>query len=63
MLKWKCKHCGENMMLDFAYDKSTCKSCVKKYVKKKPQNEYMRNYMKTRRWLNGSNDNFLLGEK
>ena len=51
------------MMLDFAYSKTCCKSCAKKYVKKKPQVEYMRDYMKTARWLDGSNDNFLLGEK
>jgi hypothetical protein len=63
MLKWKCKHCGENMMLDFAHDKSTCKACKRTHVRTNVQKEYHRDYMAARRWMDGSNDNFLLGEK
>lgn len=53
------------MMLDFAHDKSTCKACAKLKYRENAQKfrEYHKDYVYTRRWLDGGTDNFLIGDK
>ena len=57
MNNWGCKKCGETQLKKL-YSRTICNSC-----RPKQSTEYMREYMRTRRWLDGGPDNHLLGEE
>lgn len=52
--RYICKHCGVRIIPANMHSQKVCKSCY---------NGRIKNYLKDRRWLNGGEDNHLLGEK
>ena len=58
---WKCNICGETILSKMS-SRTICHKChYENYGIK--QKEYMKDYMSTKRWLNGGPDNRLIGEK
>jgi hypothetical protein len=68
MEKVKCKDCGKELskLSDYGrYPGRQCRSCYNSYCRKRKEKhrEYMREWIRTKRWLDGGPDNHLLGEK
>jgi len=62
-MAWICKKCGLKLNLKNSASPYQCKKCHNEYMRNYDRTEYSREYMRTRRWLNGGPDNYLLGEK
>lgn len=60
-MKWKCQYCGETLYKKLA-NSHICYECHYDLYGRH-RTEYMREYMRTRRWLNGGNDFHLIGDK
>lgn len=60
-MKWKCKICGETRL-----DKMSCRTICHRChynIYKSQKREYSKNYMATRRWLDGGPDKYLMMPK
>ncbi len=64
--KYICMHCGVKIIPENMYTKTKCNIChakeMKKYYHDHKRIQYMNEYMRVRRWLNGGPDNHLLGD-
>ena len=69
LIKYICNTCKKEMILQTMHSRSKCIECHNKYHKyyrhfnRKRINEYSKEYQKTKRWLNGTDNFEPLGEK